>query len=300
MSEVDLMGMKALKAVVETGSINAAARHLKWSKSSLSRRLCTLESSLGEVLVERQARGAKLTQEGEIYFRYVRQMLALAEEGKRALIAQAEEPEGKLVIRVSRDFSRGWIGKMIVNFMDKYPKIDIEGIPDDFTVDILNQTGDLWVWAGPEPKSNLRYELLAELDQGIYVSERISHNHDINNPNDLVKIPWYLSPMDEETVQLRCEEEYIELDLSMARLRMDSVLSLSERVASGECMAILPVCCASCCRHSEPEKMVNVLPDWKVKSLPVGVLSHFGPKNKAVNLFIHDFKNAMPDDWRCT
>lgn len=297
MSDVDFLGLKALKAVVETGSINAAARHLQWSKSSLSRRLSALESTLGEVLIQRTASGAELTHAGDIYFHYARQMLVLAEEGERALMAHADQPEGELILRVSRDFSRGWIGKGIASFVEKYPRVSIDMIPTDYVRHIDKHEGDLWIWVGEEPNSNLRYESLGVLEQRIYTSVKNHQQYAIKKPEDLSACPWVLSPIDDGSVELISGGNKKVVNLSGSRLRLDSLSGVLDRIVFGQGVAILPRRYADCKVHGFPDQLINVLPEWRAPDLPVGLMTHFGPKKKAVTMLVEHLKQATPADW---
>lgn len=88
---MDLDEIRALLAVADAGSFVAAARTLGQPRTTLRRRLDTLEARLGVILVERAARGARLTTAGA----------AAAEEG-RVLIGRARR------LRHAVQAAEGW------------------------------------------------------------------------------------------------------------------------------------------------------------------------------------------------
>lgn len=88
---MDLDEIRALLAIADAGSFVAAARALGQPRTTLRRRLDTLEARLGVVLVERAARGARLTTAG----------VAAAEEG-RVLIGRARR------LRHAVQAAEGW------------------------------------------------------------------------------------------------------------------------------------------------------------------------------------------------
>ncbi len=58
--------MQIFVAVVEAGSITAAAERLDLAKSAVSRRLAELEADLGVSLIQRTTRRLNLTESGRI------------------------------------------------------------------------------------------------------------------------------------------------------------------------------------------------------------------------------------------
>jgi len=65
MPDFDWENLKALLAVVRAGRLTAAAKRLHVDHSTLSRRICALESSLGTRLFDRRTGRYQLTSEGE-------------------------------------------------------------------------------------------------------------------------------------------------------------------------------------------------------------------------------------------
>ena len=87
-----LQQLKAFVAVVEAGSLRAAARRLGLSQAGLTTGLQGLEASLGALLLRRSVRGAALTEEGERLLPrarlILREALKVQEEAQQARSAQ--------------------------------------------------------------------------------------------------------------------------------------------------------------------------------------------------------------------
>ena len=64
-----LTQMRDMVAVVERGSLRAAARHLDLAQPALTRSIGALERELGVTLFEREARGMVLTPAGKLFHR---------------------------------------------------------------------------------------------------------------------------------------------------------------------------------------------------------------------------------------
>ncbi|WP_264877579.1 helix-turn-helix domain-containing protein [Vibrio agarivorans] len=63
----DIANHKALICVAETGSLGGASEQLGKSKVMISRAIKTLEDELGFRLLDRNAKGSKLTAKGSAY-----------------------------------------------------------------------------------------------------------------------------------------------------------------------------------------------------------------------------------------
>ena len=63
---LDVRRLRVLRAVAAHGSFSAAAEALAFTQPAVSRQIATLETEAGTRLVERSARGVRLTQAGEL------------------------------------------------------------------------------------------------------------------------------------------------------------------------------------------------------------------------------------------
>src|ERR1700749_2809218 len=94
----DLRHLRTFAAVAERGSFSAAADALGISQPAVSQQIQALEREVGEPLIDRSGRGARLTERGEVVRRHAVRMLALDEEFLRELQAGDGEPAGSLVV----------------------------------------------------------------------------------------------------------------------------------------------------------------------------------------------------------
>ncbi|MDX8150829.1 LysR family transcriptional regulator [Patulibacter brassicae] len=73
---MDVLQLRVLREVARHGSISAAAEALDYTQPAMSRQLAALERTAGRPLVERTARGTRLTPLGEILLRRAETVLA--------------------------------------------------------------------------------------------------------------------------------------------------------------------------------------------------------------------------------
>ncbi len=88
----DLAQLRALAAVVDTGSFDAAAVALHVTPSAISQRIKALEQAVGQVVV-RRSRPARPTEAGLVHLRLARQIEALVEQ------ARVDEADGESASR---------------------------------------------------------------------------------------------------------------------------------------------------------------------------------------------------------
>ena len=88
--------LRIFHAAAEAGSFTHAADKLHLSQSAISRQISALEEGLQVALFHRHARGLLLTEQGEILFNTVNDMLTRLSVAENALLESKERPRGPL------------------------------------------------------------------------------------------------------------------------------------------------------------------------------------------------------------
>lgn len=112
--------------VANLGSVTLAAEALHVAPSAVSRRIHSLESEHGTPLFERNARGMRLTEAGELMAAYVRR--ALLEADKLSAELSDLSRIGKTVIRVAANegFGREFLPHVMGEFLKREPNVRFE------------------------------------------------------------------------------------------------------------------------------------------------------------------------------
>ncbi|MEN0060649.1 MAG: LysR family transcriptional regulator [Myxococcota bacterium] len=169
--EVSLDRLRELVTVVDAGSISAAARRLKLPRSTLSRRLTSLEQSFGVRLVHRKSRSLRLTQAGVILVGRARHLLDEAEETWRAVRQFGDRPSGRLGLSTPPD---AIFNQLLVNFAEAHPDVELLVFASGRSVDVFAERVDLAI----------RY--------GAITDERLIARRLWSIPTQLVASPSYL------------------------------------------------------------------------------------------------------------
>ena len=150
-----LESMSILIAVVDAGSLSAAARQLSMPLATVSRKVAELESHLNTRLLHRTTRRLSLTETGSSYVAACRRILEEIEEAERAATGEYAAPKGELVITAPVVFGRLHVVPVVAEFLAHYPEIDINLILTDRVVHLMDEHTDIAVRIGELPDSTL-------------------------------------------------------------------------------------------------------------------------------------------------
>ena len=93
---LDVRRMRVLREVAIQGSFSAAAEALSFTQSAVSQQIAALERETGTILVQRSARGVRLTEAGEALVRHADAVLGRLAEAEAELEAIAGLRGGRL------------------------------------------------------------------------------------------------------------------------------------------------------------------------------------------------------------
>ncbi|GFE65622.1 LysR family transcriptional regulator [Litoreibacter roseus] len=120
---LDLVSLRSLVAVADTGGVTKAAGYLHLTQSAVSMQLKRLEDALGLKLLDRSHRTVSLTSEGEQLLSYARRMIALNDEVYTRLTAK--EYEGEIVLGVPHDIVYPAIPTVLQKFSAAFPRMRV-------------------------------------------------------------------------------------------------------------------------------------------------------------------------------
>lgn len=95
---MDLRHLHSFRAVVQEGSFTAAAKALRTTQPTISLHIKALEKETGARLMERDARGVRLTPEGRVLFEAAETALGVTEDAKRRIGEMAAPERGTVTI----------------------------------------------------------------------------------------------------------------------------------------------------------------------------------------------------------
>lgn len=92
--DVSSTSLRVLRQIAESGSFTAAAAHLGYTQSAVSRQAAALERSAGTALFERLPGGVRLTPAGLTLLRHARTILDSVAAAERDITGALPGPSG--------------------------------------------------------------------------------------------------------------------------------------------------------------------------------------------------------------
>ena len=138
-----MTAMETFVTVVDAGSFSAAARRLKLGQPAVSKSIAQLEEHLGARLLLRSTRGLTPTDAGQRFYEHARRAIDEADQAEQAVRESSEGLSGRLRIGAAVTFARLHVLPALKTFLDQHPKLSIDIILDDRSIDLLEQGVDV-------------------------------------------------------------------------------------------------------------------------------------------------------------
>ncbi|AJP56080.1 LysR family transcriptional regulator [Pandoraea vervacti] len=178
--------MRIFVTAVDAMSFTGAAAKLGLSKQFVSRRISSLEQSLGVRLLLRTTRRLSVTDLGRVYYERARRILEDVEAANLAVSSQGERPRGNLRVSAPMSFGTMFLSAVIPSFLTTYPDVSIELELNDRTVDIIGEGYDVAVRIGALADSSLIARTIAPMRMVTCASPRYLETHGVpHTPEDL-------------------------------------------------------------------------------------------------------------------
>jgi DNA-binding transcriptional LysR family regulator len=152
---VDLNDIVVFVRVVEGGSFTAAARLLGMPKTTVSRRIASLEREVGVRLVQRTTRSLSMTDAGRLYYEQSSQALRTIEDANLRLAETRAEPSGTIRISAPVGFGAHYLTSAVFDFLAAFPKTQVELHLTDDKLNLVENRIDLAFRTGILPDSTL-------------------------------------------------------------------------------------------------------------------------------------------------
>jgi DNA-binding transcriptional LysR family regulator len=123
---LDVKRLQVLLAVVELGSVTAAAESLMYTPSAVSQQLRRLEREVGQPLMRRHARGMAPTDAGEVLVRHARKVLRQLAAAEADLREVAGLRNGRLVLGTFPTIASSFLPLVVRRFRLLHPEIRLD------------------------------------------------------------------------------------------------------------------------------------------------------------------------------
>lgn len=126
---LDVRRMRVLREVAARGSFSAAADALDYTQSAVSQQIAALEREAGTRMVERSARGVRLTDAGRVVVEHAEVILARLADVEAELEALAGLRGGRLRLAAFPSAGATLVPSAVAEFRGQHPGIDLSLVP---------------------------------------------------------------------------------------------------------------------------------------------------------------------------
>jgi len=135
--------LRIFHAVASAGSFTHAGQMLALSQSAVSRQVSALEEEIATPLFQRHARGLTLTDEGELLYGAVSDVLTRLGQAEEALKNAQAAPRGSLKVTASHGLGAFWLLPRLGGFLHDFPELQIHLVLEDRELDLSQREADI-------------------------------------------------------------------------------------------------------------------------------------------------------------
>ena len=222
---VDLELYRVFYTVAKNKHMTKASEELHISQPAISQSIKKLEDGLGGTLFLRSNKGMELTEEGKMFYEYVKGALELINNAENEFTSFKDLSKGEVKIGCSTTLTKLILIDALKDFHKEYPNININ-ITNDLTINLINDLKlgklDFVIFNESNIKeTNLHLEKIKELNQGFIYNPEF-YNDKINDFEDLNKFPLILQKEESNSRKLL---DYVALQNSVKLIPKMEVVS---------------------------------------------------------------------------
>ncbi|WP_213777933.1 LysR family transcriptional regulator [Caballeronia sp. dw_276] len=191
LSGVNLNRLVVFAAVVEAGSLTAAADRLGIAKTMVSTHMQRLEAEVGASLLVRTTRRVSVTEAGHAFYAASRHILNTAEDAISALAQGSGDLRGTLRVATPIDYGTNVIAPMLVGMRQTHPELKVELVSADRLVDLVAEGVDVAIRLGKLADSSYRAVKISGFEKWLVASpEFVGTWGKPSKPEALAKLPF--------------------------------------------------------------------------------------------------------------
>ena len=232
-------------AVASTGSVRAAARHLKLSQPTLTRSIHQLEKELGLPLFERTAKGAGLNDYGRTFLARAEHVTNEVERSKDELKQMASGLGATVVIAVSGTPSLQFLPPALQTFKRRFTEGQVRIVEGGYTAVLPGlRTGAIDFAVVPEPNGPPRSEFAIEpifRDRRVVAGRKGHPLRHVRSLAGLLESGWIVT-VGAAPKALEFDAPFLAHGLRVPRadFQCDSLIALLSLVANSDLLVFLP------------------------------------------------------------
>lgn len=268
--------IRAFLAVVQQGSLSAAARELGQTQPTLSRQISNLEGALRTTLFVRGNRETTLTDTGTALFEQVQNMANAASQISQIAAGRNETVEGTIRITATDAMVCYVLPRCLKVLRETHPGVRVELIPSNASSDLTRHEADIAIRHVRPDQPDLIARRIGDFDVSLFASqEYLISLGNPNHPSDFANADFIGF---EHAGRLVEQVNGLGVPVTRDNFAMvaTSGVVLYELARQGLGIALLPKTVATA-----QFGLKEILPNLEQMQLPVWLVSHKDVQTKA-------------------
>lgn len=288
-----LRSMRTFTRVIELGSFSAVAREERVAQPTISKVIAALERSLGVRLLERSTTNLAATEEGRRFYARSKGVIEEYDDAISDARGQTQVLSGLLRINAPVGLGELRLNRLILDFMTRYPKIDVELVLTDRIIDLVEEGVDVAIRLGGRLPPNIIARQTA-ISPRILVAapDYLKRTTPIRMPQDLIEHEYirFAGLPSGEFAEFSRNDERVTVPVK-GRYRVNSSLALRQCFLQGAGLGTAPAWLVE--DLVDAESLVRLLPAW---SLPLQTLHLAYPSRRYQPLRTNAFLQFMAEE----
>lgn len=194
---LDVHRLRIFRAVVASGSVNAAAQHLGYTPSAVSQHLASLQKETGLVLFEKSGRGIVATPSARVLASESDEVMSSLARLGGVVSALRDGKTGRLSISSFASAAQSWLAPIAAELRRQYPQIVLELALNEVSEELPNRYPDLDIRSedpGEPGRETPGYTREVLTEEGYRLAAPLGHplldGDDAVNLAELADYPW--------------------------------------------------------------------------------------------------------------
>ncbi len=188
-----LRALRTFIAIVDHGSLTAAAGALGSSLPATVRTLAALEAELGVRLLNRTTRRLSLTDEGRQYLQRARGIVGELDEADRVVGAGGSggaEPAGSVSVTAPVLYGQYHVAPAVIRLLRRHPRMQVRLLLLDRVVNLVEEGLDVGIRIGPLQDSSLVAQRVGAIRRVVVASPQLLRRLGTpRHPQELSRLP---------------------------------------------------------------------------------------------------------------
>lgn len=280
--QYDLNDLYYFVKVVEYGGFSQAGTALGIPKSKLSRRVADLEQKLNVSLIYRSTRQFHVTEIRQVFYQQCKNVVDEADIAHELICSVQTHPKGTIKLSCPVALLQVYLQDLLIDFMVKYPDIDVQILAVNRPVDVISEGLDLAlrVRSLPLDDSGLMMKVLGYSRRVLVASPSLFIDKgEPTEPEQLVNYPMLGNTEHSQryTLTLKNSDDLSFTQHFTPKLATTDVLTLYHAALKGVGIARLPLGVVE--KELQTGALVAVLPEWQ---FPEDIIHAVYPSRKGL------------------